>query len=152
VERGRALAAGVGLHTTALSTPRPSLRAAADLQAYQRQIIGGHGAAVDQALLAEPEHLVMGMSLEHILSGLAPIRAVMESVAARSGLGWATWHDAAAQGAGGHRAPRPAELRGRTLSVRGARPRPAWPSRRARSTSRGARGAEVTPGCDLAVQ
>jgi len=86
---------GVGLHTTPILTPRPVLRTEADLEEYKRQFIGGLDAAVDQAMLAQPEHLVMGMSLEHILHGIGPIRAVMADVEARSGAPWATWHDAA---------------------------------------------------------
>ncbi len=86
---------GVGLHTTPILTPRPVLRTEADLEEYKRQFIGGLGAAVDQAMLAQPELLVMGMSLEHILHGIGPIRAVMADVASRFGGPWATWHDAA---------------------------------------------------------
>jgi len=86
---------GVGLHTTPIATPRPVLRTAADLEQYKRQFIAGLDGAVDQAMLAQPEYLVMGMSLEHILHGLAPIRALMTDVESRSGAPWATWHDAA---------------------------------------------------------
>lgn len=86
---------GVGLHTTPIATPRPVLRTEADLEEYKRQFIGGLASAVDQAMLAQPEYLVMGMSLEHILRGIAPIRALMVDVEARSGAAWATWHDAA---------------------------------------------------------
>jgi maleate isomerase len=91
----RAALDGVGLHTTPVATPRPVLRSEADLAAYKRQFIDGLAVAVDQAMLAQPEHLVMGMSLEHILHGIGPIRAVMADVEARSGAPWATWHDAA---------------------------------------------------------
>jgi maleate isomerase len=93
--RGAEALAGVGLHTVNVATPRPQLRTKADLLEYQRQFLHGLGAAVDQARLARPHYLVMGMSLEHILHGIEPIRAVMREVEARSGTAWATWHDAA---------------------------------------------------------
>jgi maleate isomerase len=38
--------------------------------------------------------MIMGLSLEHILFGLDSIRETMEAVQIRSGLSWATWHDA----------------------------------------------------------
>jgi len=87
--------AGVGIHTTPVVTPRPLLRTEADLLAYKRQFVEGLAAAVDHALLAAPDRLVMGMSLEHILYGLEPIRAVAEEARRRSQSPWATWHEAA---------------------------------------------------------
>ncbi|MBL8228453.1 MAG: hypothetical protein JNL98_08250 [Bryobacterales bacterium] len=85
---------GVGIHTVGVITPKPRLESAADLLSYKDQFLSGLSAAVDTALLAEPEYMIMGMSLEHILSGLDEIRAPMASVEAQSGLAWATWHDA----------------------------------------------------------
>lgn len=93
--RGADALDGVGLHTVGVSTPRPRLRTAADLREYQQQFLGGLTTAIDQALLAQPQYLIMGMSLEHILRGIEAIRAVMADVEARSGTAWATWHDAA---------------------------------------------------------
>ncbi len=49
---------------------------------------------MDGALLAEPQYLIMGMSLEHIIGGIEEIRAPMADIEAYSGLSWATWHDA----------------------------------------------------------
>lgn len=46
------------------------------------------------ALLAEPQYMIMGMSLEHIIRGIEEIRAPMVDIEAYSGLSWATWHDA----------------------------------------------------------
>ncbi len=86
---------GVGIHTTPVVTPRPVLRTEEDLNEYRRQFVAGLGAAIDHALLAEPDRLVMGMSLEHVLYGLEPIRAVAEEARRRSRTPWATWHDAA---------------------------------------------------------
>ncbi|MBY0504456.1 MAG: hypothetical protein K2X03_11130 [Bryobacteraceae bacterium] len=85
---------GVGLHTVGVVTPRPILDSEADLLAYKDQFLSGLKTAVDTALLAEPEYMIMGMSLEHILKGIDEVRTPMAGVEAQSGLGWATWHDA----------------------------------------------------------
>ena len=66
----------------------------ADLIDYKNQFLGGLRKAVDGALLAEPQYLIMGMSLEHIIGGLEEIKAPMVEIEAYSGLSWATWHDA----------------------------------------------------------
>ena len=85
---------GIGLHTSNVVTPRPQLRTAEDLLEYKRQFLGGVQAALDTALLAQPQYLIMGMSLEHIISGIEPIRAAMAEVERLSDLSWATWHEA----------------------------------------------------------
>lgn len=85
---------GAGIHTAVVITPRPILESEADLVAYKEQFLSGLRTAVDTALLAGPEYMIMGMSLEHILSGIDAVRAPMASVEAQSGLAWATWHDA----------------------------------------------------------
>lgn len=86
---------GVGLHTSSVSTPNPKLNTAADLLDYRRQFLDGLKSAIDAALLAEPQYLIMGMSLEHIISGIEEIRAPMTDIEIYSRLSWATWHDAA---------------------------------------------------------
>ncbi len=85
---------GVGLHTANVLTSRPRLKTEEDLVAYKKQFLGGLRAAVDGALLAEPQYLIMGMSLEHIIGGIEEIRAPMADIEAYAGLSWATWHDA----------------------------------------------------------
>ncbi len=85
---------GVGLHTTNVVTPRPKLESEEDLLEYKRQFLNGLDAALEQALLAQPEFLIMGMSLEHILTGIDAIRASMAEVESRTDIHWATWHDA----------------------------------------------------------
>lgn len=85
---------GVGLHTSNVVTPKPQLRTEADLMEYKKQFLSGLKAAVDIALLAQPQYLIMGMSLEHIIGGIIQIRAPMAEIEAYSGLSWATWHDA----------------------------------------------------------
>lgn len=86
---------GIGLHTANVSTPKPQLETEADLLEYKRQFLGGLKTAVDQVLLAEPQYLIMGMSLEHVIGGIDEIRAPMADIEAYSGLSCATWHDAA---------------------------------------------------------
>jgi maleate isomerase len=87
--------AGIGLHTSVVVTPSPKLATAADLLEYRRQFLTGLKTAMDAALLAQPEYLIMGMSLEHIISGIEEIRAPMKDIESHSTLSWATWHDAA---------------------------------------------------------
>ncbi|HYF08637.1 MAG TPA: hypothetical protein VD970_13520, partial [Acetobacteraceae bacterium] len=85
---------GIGLHSCSVLTPKPQLRTEEDLLEYRRQFLGGMRAAVDAVLLAEPQYLIMGMSLEHIIRGLDGIRAAMAEIEGYCGLDWATWHDA----------------------------------------------------------
>lgn len=85
---------GVGLHTANVTTPRPRLETEADLVEYKRQFLSGVKSAVETALLAEPQYMIMGMSLEHILAGIDKIKASMTDVESSSRLSWATWHDA----------------------------------------------------------
>ena len=85
---------GVGLHTANVLTPKPQLKTEEDLAEYKKQFLGGLRTAVDGALLAEPQYLIMGMSLEHIIGGIEEIRSPMADIEAYSGLSWATWHDA----------------------------------------------------------
>jgi maleate isomerase len=92
--RNPASLGGVGLHTCNVVTPRPKLQTEEDLLEYKRQFLGGLKSAVDTALLAEPQYMIMGMSLEHILGGLDQIRAPVTEMESYSGLGWATWHEA----------------------------------------------------------
>ena len=85
---------GVGLHTANVLTSKQQLKTEEDLMGYKKQFLGGLRAAVDEALLAEPQYLIMGMSLEHIIGGIKEIRAQIVDIEAYSGLSWATWHDA----------------------------------------------------------
>ncbi|HEX8145273.1 MAG TPA: hypothetical protein VF553_22085 [Pyrinomonadaceae bacterium] len=85
---------GVGLHTANVITPKPKLETEADLLEYKKQFLGGLKAAVDAASLAQPQYMIMGMSLEHIIGGIEEIRAPVVEIETYSGLAWATWHDA----------------------------------------------------------
>lgn len=97
---------GIGLHTANVLTPRPVLRTAADLEAYRAQFLGGLRTAAEQAELAQPHALIIGMSLEHIVDDLAVIRRTVAELDARTGLAAFTWHDAAAAALGQFRARR----------------------------------------------
>jgi maleate isomerase len=77
---------GVGLHTANVMTPNPKLETEADLLEYKKQFLGGLRSAMDAASLAEPQYMIMGMSLEHILGGIEAIRAPMVDIEAYSGL------------------------------------------------------------------
>lgn len=85
---------GVGLHTANVVTPKPKLANEEDLLNYQKQFLGGLKAAVDTARLAEPQYMILGMSLEHVVSGLESIKAPLAGVESYSGLGWASTHEA----------------------------------------------------------
>jgi maleate isomerase len=86
---------GVGIHTANIQTPGVNIQTEADLAEFKNIFINGLNAAINQALLAQPEYLIMGMSLEHILHGIDEIRSLMDGIAANNKLSWATWHDAA---------------------------------------------------------
>lgn len=85
---------GVGLHTANVVTPKPKLETEQDLVEYKAQFLGGLKSAMDVALMAQPQYMIMGMSLEHIIGGLEAIRKPVADIEAYSGLSWATWHDA----------------------------------------------------------
>lgn len=86
--------AGVGLHTSPVMTPKPDVSTPKGIEQYRQQFIDGLENAVKIAKLAEPQYMIMGMSLEHIITGLDNIRATMTKTEQYSDLSWATWHDA----------------------------------------------------------
>jgi len=85
---------GIGIHTTAIPIPRPQVGTAKGLEDFKLQFLDGLEVAVNQALLAKPQYLIMGISLEHILSGLGSIRETMAKTEAYCPLGWTTEHEA----------------------------------------------------------
>ena len=87
--------AGVGLHASPVLTPRPDVSSAKGIEEYRQQFLSGVESAVKTALLAAPQYMIMGMSLEHIISGIEPIRMTMAQMEKYCSLSWATWHDAA---------------------------------------------------------
>jgi maleate isomerase len=90
-ERGLA---GVGIHTSPVVTPRPDVSTPEGVEDYRKQFLGGVESAVTTVLLAAPQSLIMGMSLEHIVTGIDPIRQTMAQIEKYCSLSYATWHDA----------------------------------------------------------
>lgn len=86
---------GIGLHTSNIYTPKFTISNEADLESYKNQFIGGLEKAVENSALAQPEYLILGMSLEHIVYGLKEIKEVMNKIEGRFPYSWSTWHDAA---------------------------------------------------------
>ena len=86
---------GIGIHTSSVVTPAPILASKEDLFNYRDQFLAGLKGAVDSALLAAPDYLILGMSLEHILYGLSEIRKPIDDLNQYAGIGCTTWHDAA---------------------------------------------------------
>ncbi|WP_409209661.1 hypothetical protein [Flavobacterium sp.] len=86
---------GIGLHTSNIYTPKFTISNEADLESYKNQFIGGLKNAVENSALAQPEYLILGMSLEHIVYGLKEIREVMNKIESQFPYSWSTWHDAA---------------------------------------------------------
>lgn len=89
--------AGIGLHTTRIVTPRTSLRTDADRARYGEQILSGLADAAATALAAQPQSLILGMSLEHVVAGLVAVHAPVARLAESTGLRVAAWHDAASE-------------------------------------------------------
>ena len=86
---------GIGLHTSNIYTPKFTISNEADLESYKNQFIGGLENAVENSALAQPEYLILGMSMEHIVYGLKEIREVMNKIESQFPYSWSTWHDAA---------------------------------------------------------
>jgi maleate isomerase len=86
---------GVGIHTVNVEIPKPHVNNEAELIQFKEQFINGLNKAVVQASFAQPEYLIMGMSLEHILYGLKDVQSVMNDIEEKYPYSWATWQDAA---------------------------------------------------------
>jgi len=86
---------GVGIHTVNVEIPKPHVNNEAELLQFKEQFINGLNKAVVQANFAQPEYLIMGMSLEHILHGLKDVQSVMHDIEVKYPYAWATWQDAA---------------------------------------------------------
>lgn len=73
-EANRKALEGVGIHTVPVLTAKPAVETAADVEEYGRQFVRGllegeGGGAVKMMMLSQPQYLIMGMSLEHVLHG-----------------------------------------------------------------------------------
>lgn len=86
---------GIGIHASPVLTPRPAVATDEEIAEYGRAFVAGLNSAVDVALLAEPHYMILGMSLEHVISGLDKIREPVPAVEDHAGLSMSVWHDAA---------------------------------------------------------
>jgi len=86
---------GVGIHTSLVRTPKPDVSTPEGLERFKRDFLAGVADATAMAMLARPQFLIMGLSLEHLIAGVEPIRATMGELSRGCDLSWATWHDAA---------------------------------------------------------
>lgn len=86
---------GIGIHTSPVLTPKPDISSPEGLERYKKDFLAGVRKAVEVGMLARPQYLILGMSLEHIIAGMEPIRATMGELSRGCDLGWATWHDSA---------------------------------------------------------
>jgi maleate isomerase len=84
----------IGFHTTNVLTPIPNIKTENDILNYKESFLNGLEDAVNMALLADPDYMVMGMSLEHILYGIDNVTSPINKVIELSGLSWTTCHDA----------------------------------------------------------
>lgn len=92
---GRPGLEGIGIHTTPVVTPVPRFGNATELAAYRDQFLAGLTEALPVAELAEPDHMILGMSLEHILHGLEAVRASVQAARAQSRVRMTSWDEAA---------------------------------------------------------
>jgi len=99
LKRNEAAMQGVGIHTVNVMTAKPSVATKEDLAEYGRQFLEGLRASLKEALLAQPQYLIMGMSLEHVFDNMDDIRRPMDQLQRDAGgPGLASWHDAVKAG------------------------------------------------------
>lgn len=88
---------GVGIHTVNVLTPKPQVGTAGEVEQYKQAFLGGLERSLTTVLMAEPQYLIMGMSLEHIIDNMeemdAPMRQIVEGTPGGN-MGMSTWHDA----------------------------------------------------------
>ncbi|WCL48465.1 maleate cis-trans isomerase family protein [Leptospira sp. GIMC2001] len=84
---------GIGIHISNVFTPKPQLKNSEDLRIYKENFLKGLADAVDKSILAQPEYLIMGMSLEHILFGLEYVKRPVTELEKKFPIGIGTWHN-----------------------------------------------------------
>ncbi len=87
--------AGVGLHSSNILTPAPRFGNADELENYRKLFLANLDSAVDVALLAEPEYLMLGFSMEHFYSSVEENEEAARRIEDNTGLAVATWTKAA---------------------------------------------------------
>ncbi|MEO0653142.1 MAG: hypothetical protein AAFZ65_20870, partial [Planctomycetota bacterium] len=93
--RDRTATGGVGIHTGNIHTPAPRFADAEELAEYRRLFAENLDEAADRIQLSEPEYLILGFSMEHFSADPAENAELPDRLARRTGLGVATWADAA---------------------------------------------------------
>ncbi|WP_137297155.1 hypothetical protein [Psychromonas sp. SP041] len=84
----------IGFHTSNVVTPNPDIQNKEDLERYKEAFLSGLQESVNTALLSDPEHIILGMSLEHILYGIDEVTSPIKKMVSETDLGWTTCHDA----------------------------------------------------------
>ena len=85
---------GIGFHTSNVVTPRPQINNQKDIECYKKNFLSGLQDAVNIAKLSEPDHLILGMSLEHILYGIDDVSMPVDCAIATTDQNWTTCHQA----------------------------------------------------------
>ncbi|EGR3963935.1 hypothetical protein DDM91_19195, partial [Vibrio cholerae] len=85
---------GIGFHTSNVITPRPEIKNQQDIERYKASFLAGLQNAINVAKLSDPEHLILGMSLEHILYGIDEVSAPVDYAISTTDLNWSTCHQA----------------------------------------------------------
>lgn len=88
--------AGVTNHISRIRIPNLALRDDADFRRLVELIAAAQREAVDSALTCEPDHVVLGISVETFWGGLAASRQLLGELASHSGLGVTGGADACA--------------------------------------------------------
>merc|ERR1719424_1848848 len=88
---------GVGIHTVNVVTPKPQVGTAAEVEQYKQAFLGGLERSLNTVLMAQPQYLIMGMSMEHIIDNMEemdmPMKQIVEGTPGGN-MGMSTWHDA----------------------------------------------------------
>jgi len=86
---------GVGIHTVNVVTPKPQVGTKEEVEQYKQAFLGGLRVSLRTVLMADPQYLIMGMSLEHIIDNMeemeAPMKQIVDSTPGGS-MGMSTWH------------------------------------------------------------
>ena len=85
---------GIGFHTSNVVTPKPEIKNNEDIERYKKSFLDGLQDAVDIVTLSDPDYMILGMSLEHILYGIDEVSTPVENVISTTGLSWSTCHEA----------------------------------------------------------
>jgi maleate isomerase len=86
---------GVGIHTVNVVTPKPQVGTKAEVEQYKSAFLGGLQSSLRTVLMAEPQYLIMGMSMEHIIDNMEEMQEPMQQIVDNipgGAMGMSTWH------------------------------------------------------------